>query len=110
LHSPNQLYVATQLPQGLVSAEKQIMQSLPKSTDFLVVHRKYLMNGTLANSGGDNLCVLVTCIGRGGIVLPGYDRRVATPLSVSSWIQKGENYKKTISNLGDDSSTVMVPI
>jgi hypothetical protein len=63
---------ARRIPQGLVSKFKPVIQSIPTSTKWLVVHQLFSVRWEVAEStryDTSNLGILIACLGQGGKVL-----------------------------------------
>jgi hypothetical protein len=83
---------ATKL-QELVIVEKPVLESLPTSTKWLVVHRLYNLNSTSPVTSENQAGVEITCYGELGTVLEGlapdaanFDYVIAKYTVVRDWI------------------------
>ena len=99
------LFPATRIPDRLMTNARHILQSLPTETKFLAVHRKYIMNDDLVGPvRSQNLCILVTCIGVGGLPIPECNQVLAQASIVNGWMNKSKKkYKYVISSLATDT-------
>ena len=84
--SMNNLYPTMALPVGVLTEEKPVMQSIPKDTQWLVIHKKCFMAQGNASLG--NLCLVVSCLGKGGIpIRVDYKDWAVSVIVAGGWMQ-----------------------
>ena len=96
-------FPAAPLPAGIGTREKPILESLPHETRFLVIHKKFVINGELVGTMTmKNLCIIVTCIRNGGQSLPEFHVLVRAS-AVHAWVHCGRTkYENVISSLEEE--------
>ncbi len=101
-NTTSSLYPTHQLPWK--KRKVTIIDGVPKATEFLSVSKKYFRDRHVINENEDNLCVLVNCLGKGGIQLEGYSPCYITVGKVRTWITS-HNYKKIVFFFSGDNIT-----
>lgn len=117
---------AKPLHPGVATQSKPILQTLPASCKWLVVHQVYILNVDAGHALADtrNIGILVTCLGANGSTLPHgsstpaevvpLERWLATHTAVTAWIGKhgkkgGKKLSAVLSTIDDENRRSMVP-
>jgi hypothetical protein len=93
------------LPDGVVTTEKPVLNSVPPNTQWLVVHGMYFLNNNPHPESFKrsplNYGVLVTCLGAMGNPLDNdqYSKCVIKQNAVTTWISAKHNKKTTAQGL-----------
>jgi hypothetical protein len=71
--------------QGIVGS---ILDGLSNETQYLVLHKKFIINPQLLTQSKKNLCVQVTCLGPSSIPWNNYERFHVQAGQVRTWMTK----------------------
>lgn len=93
---------ASPIPDGLLTRETPLLESLPRETEWISVARVHLVQPDLVQPNTlANLGVRLSCLGFGGTVLSQYQSRVAKATVVNAWIGKRRRTSFVLSLLDD---------
>jgi hypothetical protein len=81
--------------QGLVAS---ILDSLPNETQYLVLHKKFIINPQLLTKSKKNICIQVTCLWPSGIPLKNYKRCHVQVSQGWAWMTKYSNQAGKVLN------------